>query len=370
MIFDRVDKGFDKSTISREKEIELNKQMSKTMTKIRASLKTGNCFYCGKPVNSYCNSHNVPRYCLENIGSDGLVSGPNAIYELPKMGLSIGKETPGINESGTFSLICRECDSRIFQEYENPANYLAGCEPSQKMLSQIAMKNYLKFIYKRKIEMALMENSLEKVQATDFASALFLKECRTRLNVSKLDLDAYVESFSKARKYFETGKGTGYYLIYYRLLDYVAPIAIQAPIVVSIDLDGNVINDVFNMNPGYEPKDLHVCVLPQKSTTAILLFVDYGDKRYSKFRRQFLKLDDESKLGVINYLIFLYSEDYFMSGEIQNIVDLAELNEIANITPVIWDIKPVDDTNILAEKFALDKWKNIPNLLAADNKLR
>ena len=200
MIFDRVDKGFDKSIISREEEIELNKQMSKTMAEIRASLKPGTCFYCGNTVSSYCNSHNVPRYCLENIGSDGLVSGPNAIYELPKMGLSIGKGTPGINESGTFSLICRECDSRIFQEYENPASYMAGCEPSQKMLSQIAMKNYLKFIYKRKTEIALMENALGRVQATDYTYALFLKECRTRLNVSKLDLDAYTESVSKAKK--------------------------------------------------------------------------------------------------------------------------------------------------------------------------
>lgn len=369
MYFDRVDKGFSKSMIDREQEIELNKQFSKNMSLIRASLKTGTCYYCGKPITSYCNSHNIPRYCLMNIGSDGKVTSPNAIYGLPQMGQAIGKEAPGVNEAGTFYLLCQNCDNTVFKEYEDPARYAFGKEPTQKMLAQIAMKNYLKFIYKRKTEIALLEHLLSTIQPTSLEYRMLVKESCEKLRVSQIDLDAYSAGFAKAKRLAETGKGPGYYLFYYRLLDYVTPIAFQAPIVVSIDLEGNIVNDIYNPNSNHKLTDLHVCVFPQRDATAIILFVDEGDKHYSKFRRQFLKLDDVSKLGVINYMIFLYSEDYFMAGEIQDKVDLSALNSVANLTPVIWSTTPIHDTDVLADRFTLGNWNCIPNLLSEEYKL-
>ena len=36
----------------------------------------------------------------------------------------------GVNDAGTFKIICRECDSSIFSDYENPNNYTA--KPTQK----------------------------------------------------------------------------------------------------------------------------------------------------------------------------------------------------------------------------------------------
>lgn len=370
MIYDRLDKGYQKGSIGQDLEIELNKKMSKTMSEVRREIKSGTCFCCGKNVESYCNSHNVPRFCLENIGIDGEVAGLNAILGLPKMGVSVGKETPGINESGTFSLICRECDSLLFQDYENPANYDVGKEPTQRMLAQIAMKNYLKFVYKRKLEIALMEKGIKQIPAIGFPYALMAKEFITKLQVSKLDLDTYTKDYENAHKYAETGKGTGYYMFYYKRLDYVAPIAIQAPLVVSIDLEGNVVNDVFNMNANYHPSDLHLCIFPLKDATAIILFVEDGEKKYRNFRKQFQKLDDDSKLGVINYLAFLYSEDYFMAKDIRDKIDLQELNEVANTTPVIWNDAPIRDTKVLADKFNLSNWKSIPNLLSPELKHR
>lgn len=157
MLLDRIDKGLGDVSLKKELEIELNKKMSKAMRDVRSEIKTGQCLYCKKTVGSFCNSHNVPRFCLENIGIDGEVAGINSILNLPKMGVSAGKKTQGINEAGTFSLICRACDSSIFQDYENPNNYESGKVPTQRMLAQIAMKNYLKFIYKRKMEIAMMQ---------------------------------------------------------------------------------------------------------------------------------------------------------------------------------------------------------------------
>ena len=63
----------------------------------------------------------------------------NTLIDLPFMG-----DEKGINEAGTFQLICRDCDSKIFREYENPEAYRDI--PSSQMLAQIAMKNYLLMI--------------------------------------------------------------------------------------------------------------------------------------------------------------------------------------------------------------------------------
>lgn len=370
MIFDRLDKGYQRGQIDPELEIELNKKMSKTMTEIRKETKSGKCLYCGKEVNSFCNSHNIPRFCLKNIGNDGEVVGPNAILGLPKMGVSIGKENLGINESGTFSLICRECDSVVFKDYENPINYEYDKQPSQQMLAEIAMKNYLKFIYKRKIEIALAEHSLKQVPLNDVFAALMIKELTTRLQVSRLDIETYTKDFEKAKQAAELGKGPGYYMFYYRKLDYVTPIAIQAPIAVSIDMEGNIINDVFNMRQDFQPSDLHLCIFPLVSETAVILFVDNDDRKYRKLRKQFNKLDDESKLGLINYLIFLYTEDYFMAKEIHKKIDLHVLNEVVNTTPIVWDSSPIRDTKILGERFNLSNWASIPNLLSREYRIR
>lgn len=370
MIFDRVDKGYSKGSIDPIEEIELNKKMSRKMSEVRAAIKSGECLYCKRKVSSFCNSHNIPQFCLENIGNNGELLGPNAIYGLPKMGVSIGKENPGIKESGTFNIICRECDSSIFQDYENPENYLLGKTPTQRMLTQIALKNHLKYIYKRKLEIEIAKQSLKMIRPINLQSAIMIKEFSARAHISEIDLISYKKDFEKDKNYLETGKGSGYYLFYYKLLNYVAPIAIQTPIVVSIDLDGNVVNDVFNMDPKYEPTELHLCVFPQKNTTAVFLFIENGDKKYSRFRKQFQKLDEVSKLGVINYLIFLYSEDYFMAKDIKTKVDLSALNEIANRTPVIWNTSPIRDTHVLSEQFNLSNWECIPNLLSEQYKLR
>lgn len=361
MFFKHIGDGIDKSGITKDLEIELNKRMSRTISDIRMGIKDAVCFYCGKPVSSFCNSHNVPHFCLENIGIDGMVTGPNAIFELPSMGISLGKEFPGIREAGTFKIICRECDSKIFREYENPDNYYEDIPPTQKMLAEIAMKNYLKFISKRKTEIALYEKLLEQSQ--------YGASFEPYLKTSRIDLDAYINEYKYAKKY-AFKDGNGYYIIYYKLLDYVAPIAVQAPISVSIDIEGNVVNDIVNMDPGYKIADLHLCVFPLKNQTAIILFIKEGEKRYRNFYKQFRRKTEDEKLGIINYLIFLYCEDYFLAKDLPSKIDLGQLKNVATLTPVIQTMSPITHTSVYSEEFTLAKWNCIPNLLSESYKVR
>ena len=369
MIFEPVGLGFSKNDFTKDEEIALNKQFTRLLHSVQAEVKESTCFCCGSPVSSFCNSHFVPKFCLENIGADGKVTGYNAILGLPSMGVAAGKEEPGIGEAGTFQIICRECDSTVFQDYENPANYYRSAQPTGKMLAEIAMKDYLKFIYKRKVELEMSKRAVELCNDDSLFGYYIKRKSEMSLQVKSLDLKAYTSCFERAKKCYQKGS-TGYYIVYYRLLDYVAPIAVQSPIPLSIDIEDGVINNIYNPSPTYNPTDIHVCVFPLKDKTAVFMFIDDGDKHYRKFYKQLRKLSADEQLGVINYIIFLYCEDYFLAKDISDRVDLSMLKETAAMTPVIWSATPIINASQTSAQYTLSNWSKIPNLLSEKYKVR
>ena len=83
-------------------KITYNKLMSKIQAKARQEAKLNYCYYCKKEVSSFCNSHSVPQFCLRRIAADGKVYNANTLIDLPFM-----RSEQGVNEAGTFQLICR-----------------------------------------------------------------------------------------------------------------------------------------------------------------------------------------------------------------------------------------------------------------------
>ena len=59
----------------------------------------------------------------------------------------------GVNKSGTFNYICRNCDGTFFQDYESEANLIKN--PTDKMLAEIAVKDMLLLMSKRATEKEL-----------------------------------------------------------------------------------------------------------------------------------------------------------------------------------------------------------------------
>lgn len=100
----------------------------------------------------------------------------------------------GVNRAGTFQLLCRKCDGVIFQEYENPDNYVT--KPTTKMLAQIAMKNSLKFIGKR-----MEEYSLYNIIGKEYEYSNYIVD---RMHeVQDMDLNEYRDSFKRAKSISE-----------------------------------------------------------------------------------------------------------------------------------------------------------------------
>ena len=125
-------------------KIEINKKVSSLITEATKNAKLECCILCHKPCSSFCNSHSIPQFALKRIAEDGKVMLP-----LQDEILTIGKDT-GVNKAGTFHIICRDCDSRTFQLYEDPNAY--NSKPTDQMLAQIALKDVLLMISKRNQE--------------------------------------------------------------------------------------------------------------------------------------------------------------------------------------------------------------------------
>ena len=285
------------------------KEIASLLKTAHNNAKKQNCILCGKKVTSFCNSHSIPLFSLKNISNNGEVCNYNSLIKI-----SHSKEKNGLKNAGTFQTICRECDNTVFQDYENPDTY--NNTPCQKVLAQIALKCSLKSISKR-----YQEIEIQKLYINNFFDGSKL-----------LDLIDYENDLIKAKKTC-TKNIDGYYLIYYKLLDYVTPIAFQSGIALYKDFDGKIINDIYYKNPSYHIKQLYVCIFPLKTKTAILLFIDNTSNRYRNFYRKFKKLSEEDKLSTINYLIFLYSEDFYYSPTIKQIIDNDnELKKIAGLT--------------------------------------
>ena len=182
----------------------------------------------------------------------------------------------------------------------------------------------------------------------------------------------YESEFRRAKVAAAGNHDDWYYLCYYKQLDYVVPFAFQGPIVMISDFEDNVINDIYNMSPDYHTKEIHIAVFPLEKTSVVMMIVDSREKRYRKFYRQLKNLSQQEQLSAINYIIFSYSENVFIS---KNIGDEVLKNKYFLETCQKCDIAvsdyPCGDTLQAAiREFSLSKRKDVPNLLSPQYALR
>ena len=275
-----------------------SRRFRQLFSELRKQATSQKCHYCGRE-GTLCKSHFAPKSFLKNISLNGKVDTFFALYPQGTF-----PESDGISKAGTFKMICRDCDNKIFRTYENPDNLKQL--PTQKMMAEIAMKNYLKFLKKRHVEI-LHHDSLVRRHPENAFTILSSREQKI------FDAERYEKCFNKAKRISLGKSGGKYHVIYYNHLKYVVPLAFQAALTIIYDLSGNVLNDVLSRDTSQKYWELHVCIFPLKESSVILLFIDdNGKKIYGNFITEFEKLQDNDKLALISYLIFLYSEDMYI----------------------------------------------------------
>ncbi len=203
------------------------------------------------------------------------------------------------------------------------------------MIAQIALKNHMRFIGKRRFEIALYKNMKEEVakkRGRNHHVDAFLDDM---LRVANLDLLEYIKDFKNCKKIIEKGWANEHYLFYYEKIDYTVPIAFQGEVCLNFDFQGNTINDVYNKSKKYKLQTLHISIFPMESQSIIMLFIKKDNKRLRQFYKQFNSLCHADKLSAINFIIFSLSEDIFMSKTIHDEFMVNErLKNVAGLTSI------------------------------------
>ena len=91
------------------------RKISKITSNARKMSKKDKCMICGQEVEGFCNSHTIPAFCLRTIAKEGKLYTAGKLIRFP-----LAEHEKGVNNAGTFHLICNKCDSAFFQTYENP----------------------------------------------------------------------------------------------------------------------------------------------------------------------------------------------------------------------------------------------------------
>lgn len=341
--------------ISKDMEIKVNKKFSRLFSQATENTKKDKCYYCGKSCTSFCNSHSIPRFALDRIAENG------KIFSFLDNSLTPSKESRGIKNTGTFQIICNDCDSKVFHDYENPDGY--NSLPSDAMLSQIAMKNYLHLIWKR-----IGENEVYRILKTQYNSPI----ADEKIFWGEIDLDVYSKEYIHTKKSLEKNDNY-YYICFFRHLDYVIPYAAQTPIMLIGDLEDNLINDIYSTDAKSKTSYIHIMALPLRKTSVVLAFIKNGDKRYRKFYKQLRSLSLEEQLSTINYILFSNTENIFVNPTVaKTLINNDVFQEICRKTADYttdgfhYNIRPIE---LAIKEFSLSQRKLIPNLLSKEYSL-
>ena len=255
------------------------------------------CFFCGK-AKEIINSHSVPRAVLKRIAEEGWILKHEALMN-PTVRAERGD---GINKAGSFWMLCEECDTKYFKHYEN-------CEfgiemPSQQILSEIALKNYLYQLSESRIEKETFRLLYEKYSGEEFF--------KNRMNVVDADIRHFSKKTEHYRKLVQKGvQNIEFEIMFYSLLPYRTQIAVQGQIPLAYDMTGQIINDNFDYFT--QTHSMHVAVFPQMKNTAVIVFCEKGDNKYRRLCHQMKTSSHENNLIYINYIIFEYTDNVYIS---------------------------------------------------------
>lgn len=343
-----------------EELIKARKTILGWMNEARKESKNEKCKYCGNRVASFCKSHSIPEFILKKITQDGWIYSSNLYFEQP-----ILDTEKGINNSGTFHNICRECDSKIFQDYESEERLKN--EISNKMMAEIALKNILQEHYTKKVNIKILE--MRKAKAPMARENIIMETAeKTHITPLKIDVKELEKDFKIVKKIIDKNLKSGFKLIFSHQLNYVAPIAFQGQICLFSDLEGNIINDMYNMDERTQMQYIHLAVFPLENTTRVLLFFHKNNNRYFKFEKQFNRLSLEEKLQLIAFTIFLQSENFYLSKQIDEEIKNNEgIKNIAKITGELYNI-----TEEMKRKRAelMQMFPIVPNVLSEKYKIK
>ena len=269
--------------------------------------KVESCVLCGKKITSACNSHVVPQFILKEIAENGHVSYGHALHTIKINGLD---RTTGVKNAYTFRLVCKDCDRKAFQDYENPMNLESfdslDINTKKKILCEMAIKTHLSHIsmkYRRMVARDLPTGgklgTLEQEGKLKFAE--------------RIDMEEHERYIQMLRKFMNTNANP-FVVLYDKVLDYKTKLATQTLINYNYDLNGNQVFDPNLVIYENECRYFYLMILPQKDKTRILFYIEKEClPNVQVIADQFQSLSDEDKLHFLFISLLIHDQQFYMA---------------------------------------------------------
>jgi hypothetical protein len=310
--------------LTQDKLIEIKKESSQLFRDAYYKSKPEKCILCNEPKESYCNSHSVPQFSLKTIAENGKLLQSAALLNAASL-----EDKKGVKNSGVFHIICNSCDKLYFRDYENIDNIVK--KPTDKIMGQIAVKNFLLQISKRLAEQNLYQEQFRKINR----SITF----ESKLEDINLDLKDYFLDYEINKDVVDNNRKNAYHILFWDILPYKIPIASQGAITLKKDYKNYPVNNVYDTSPDICMQSFHLLTLPLENQSVVLAFYHKKDKLYSQLRHQLNSIKKEDVLKYLNYIIFKETENYYISTKIEEkifsnkrLLELAaEHNELPNL---------------------------------------
>ncbi|MBS4831586.1 hypothetical protein [Ruminococcus callidus] len=353
--------SIDMSTddLSKDQIIDIRKTLGKFVKQAKTQAKHETCLICGQKL-PFCNSHTVPKFCLKSIADNGKVKLFNAL-----VGTELLSVDSGINNAGTFHIICCQCDNTIFQDYENPKAY--SNIPSCKLLNQIALKNVIRDIYKHEAELEMIKNVKKKTheyEADFFTTIMMDIYFESQIRARSRDIEECYNIFYAAKNNL-SDLSPSLHIVSFDQLNYIVPIAFQGMIALITGLNGEVINNQYDYNPDYSVEYLHLAIFPLENSSVIIMFSDDKSSRTLTFENELKNMSIINRLEIINRIIFWYAEDYFLSPQLPKEIS-SELRQAAQQMQDLVSINPEKTLKNAVKDYDLRRDTCLPNLLSQE----
>ncbi len=338
----------NKGPLEDERE-KFNKFLSKVRKQLFDKPLFENCQIC-KKHSKFCSSHTIPQFILKNIANKGHLYNQQILNDTP-----LTKTTNGIKNTQTFESICCECDSKVFQNYENSENYSTA--PTEQMLNEIALKCHLFSQYRLTHDIKMHEYANK-----EFCNRYCIKEHRgpysNLINCHKLDKKYHAKQIEEILKAIQSGTSL-YKIGYYAKLNYIVPIVFQDCFSLYFDLRGRKINNPFSDKiDGLDY--LFFCIFPFEKESIVFIFYKTNCHKYNNFFQDLKSLPLDEQLSIINFLIFIYSENLFISKDISNsVLNDIKLKSISQLQPVSCTTRTESSHD---EKRKLENYKKAYNI--------
>lgn len=266
---------------------------------VHKTARLSHCLICNKPMSSSCKSHVVPQFVLKEISHKGMVSYG---YVFDKRDVQGCEKTTGVKNAHVFRLVCRECDRRLFSDYEKPESILdfdlLSSGEQTKMLRQMALKAHLSHI-----QMKYNRLIMKEISTGGRVSEL---EKQSRFTPERIDLNDHIDSV------FAT-ESTSYTVLYNKLLDYNVNFATQTLIYYVYDMEGRKTYNIYDLRHDEKISPFYLMILPVKGKTRIVFYINSVNERASSLIKQFSTLSEEEKLKFLFVSLIVFDQDFYVN---------------------------------------------------------